>query len=125
MLESLVGLWWYTDDGELWAVTRLTQSGFKMYINIKYDFILDHSKIWKKVVKEHVPDEDTANQIIARGWKSFEYGSVEYNTVFDHYEITCSRKIALNTEIRQKIIDAYHLQDGKYTFLHDPAIKKE
>lgn len=111
-----VGIWWYTDKGELWEESIPTNNGILCGTYIQYSDTENHLTLWPSIVKKYVKGEKLQRDIIAEGYKSIERGRVIYNTATMTYEITCSQRIIYDSGFRKKIVDYYHLSKGRYEF---------
>lgn len=116
MSESLIGLWWYTEDKEIWARTLPWNQGVVDYVD---DYItlgskLNHSNIWKEIVKENM---DSPEDLIQQGYKSFSYGSVSYNRATWRFEIDCDASLYKDKKFQKKIMEYFHLTFYQVEFI--------
>lgn len=114
---SSIGIWWYTDNGEVWAVSAPVDEGITNGMYIQYSETQNHSTLWSLMVKEHIKDIKSQQDIIAKGFKSIERGRVIYNTATMVYEIICSQNIIYNNAFRQNIVEYFHLTESRYEFV--------
>lgn len=113
----LIGIWWYTDAGEIWAVSKPPCEGVLSGMYLQYSDTENHLTLWSSIVKKYVHDEALQQSVIAKGYKSIERGRVIYNTATMVYEITCSENLMNNTDFRKNIIDYFNLSENRYEFV--------
>lgn len=112
--DGLVGLWWYTPDKEIWGVSKSVDDGVNDGLYIHYDSKDNHLNQWSKVVKDNC--KENAQEIINKGYKSFERGRVLYNVKTWSYEVTCSEKLVNDEEFKRKCIEYFNLKDEVVDF---------
>lgn len=112
-----VGIWWYTDNGEIWDESIPIYKGVLSGIYIQYSDNDNHLTLWSSVVKKHIKDTALQQNMIGKGYKSIERGRVIYNTVTMKYEITCSEKMIRDTAFRKNIVAHYQLAEGSFEFV--------
>lgn len=122
--NAKIGVWWYTDDGEIWAKSCLTDDGVPMSMYLQYSKEDNHLNLWPSVVKEHLQDQDAVHRI-NKGFKSFERGRVIFNCATCCYEIICSASIINNRDFRQAIIDYFNLSNSRFEFVKLDHYHKE
>lgn len=110
-----IGIWWYTDDREVWAKSCLTDDGVPVHMYLQYSNDDNHMNLWSTVVKEHL-DGPEANDRINKGYKSFERGRVIFNCATMCYEVTCSEAILHDKQFQQDIIEYFNLSNNRVTF---------
>lgn len=114
--NAQIGIWWYTDDGEIWAESDFTDNGIQDGMYLQYSDKENHMTLWSTVVMRNASETD-ANQIICKGYKSLERGRVIYNCATVCYEVTCSKAILNDKKFRQKIIDYFDLKGNQVEFV--------
>lgn len=110
-----VGIWWYTDDGDVWARSVFTDDGVLDGPYIQLDDRENHMILWKTVVNEHMKSD--ADKIISKGYESLERGRVIYNTRTACYEVTCSRQLFRDLQFRKSIINYFELSGNQVEFI--------
>lgn len=115
--KNRVGIWWYTDNNEIWEESIQKDNGILSGIYIQYSNTESHLSLWSSTVKKHIKDKKLQENIIAKGYKSVERGRVIYNTATMMYEITCSAKMIHNMEFRKNIVNYYQLSENRYEFV--------
>lgn len=111
-----VGIWWFTDENEIWMKGVPTNDGEQVGAYIQYSEHWNHLNSWSSVVKSHLSGE-TANIRIAKGFKSFERGRVIYNCQTCCYEVTCSDALLNNSIFRNAVVDAFDLRGNRIDFV--------
>lgn len=115
--EALVGIWWYTDNRDIWALSCPVDSGVLDGVYVQYSDNKNHMNMWNSIVKEHVQDEDEQQKILAKGYRSIERGRVIYNTATMSYEVTCSNSLINDKEFRSAIASYFQLEGNRYEFV--------
>ena len=121
LTSGLVGLWWYTDDGNVWALNKTLDDAELDGIYYQYSLTYNHATEWRKAVSDNISDISLANNIIRNGYRSFERGRVIYDTRTQVYEITCSENIALNVEALDRIREAFDLNNCRVEVVSIPG----
>lgn len=121
--QPLVGIWWYTDNHEVWAHTIPRVSGTFIAPYIQFDKYSNHKNLWADTVRNHM-DAESASERIDKGYKSFERGRVVYNYDTRRYEVACSGDIWLNTAFRQAIIHHFNLEGHWVEFMQNRGYHK-
>lgn len=114
--NAFIGIWWYTDDKELWCKLKPTDQGALCGNYFQYDDQENHLTLWRQVVNEHISDPDRRSEIIAKGYKSFERGRVIYNTATQCYEVICSAALVGNKEFQDSVVQAFQLSGNRVEF---------
>lgn len=114
--KGLIGIWWYTDSGEVWAAAAPANSGIIDGMYVQYSDVENHLTLWSRIVKENTSKSE-ADRIISKGYKSLERGRVIYNTATMCYEITCSNNLIYDKAFRQGIIDHFQLAESQFEFV--------
>ena len=114
--SAFIGIWWYTDSGDIWAVIKPTDDGVLDGQYIQYSDKENHLTLWRKVVSDNVSDPKLAHDTISKGYKSLERGRVIYNTAKQCYEVICSDKLVKDTTFRNKIVDYFQLSGNRVEF---------
>lgn len=113
--NAQIGIWWYTDDGKVWAQSDFTDNGVQDGPYLQYSDHQNHMTLWTSTVKRYA--KDNANGIIAKGYKSLERGRVIYNCMTACYEVICSQAMINNKQFRQAIIDYFDLSGNQVEFI--------
>ena len=111
-----IGIWWYTDNKDIWAKLKPTDQGYLDGLYYQYDNTTNHLNTWRQVVADNVENKEEANTIIAKGYKSLERGRVIYNTATQCYEVICSKELVNDKEFRDKLVDAFNLSGNRVEF---------
>ena len=114
---GLVSIWWYTDSGEFWDFSKLTDDGAEQYGFIQYSNTENHMTLWRKAVRDHVDDPEEQQRIIDKGYKSFERGRIVFNVRTQCYEITCSGTLFDDRDFRTACVDYFGLSGNRYEFV--------
>ncbi len=115
--KNRVGIWWYTDNEEIWEESVQKDNGVLSGIYIQYSDTESHLSLWSSIVKKYIKDKYLQQDILEKGYKSLERGRVIYNTATMMYEITCSARMIHNTNFRKNIVDYYLLSDNRFEFV--------
>ena len=115
---GLIGIWWYTDEGHIWAVKKPADEGALDGPYLHYSDTESHFTLWKRMVTQNISDSQAATARISLGFKSLERGRVIYDTRTQCYEVTCSETLYLDNDFRTKIKKAYNLEHSRVTFVH-------
>lgn len=121
--NAQVGIWWYTDAREVWAVSVPTDDGVLDGPYFQYSLRENHMTLWRKVVSEN--SQSNTKEIISKGYKSFERGRVIYNCRTCCYEVTCSGNLIYDKEFRRDIIDYFDLRGNQVEFIQLNHYHKE
>lgn len=113
--DCLIGIWWYTDDGEIWAVSVPKGDGVLEGPYLQYSSRENHMTLWRQVVSDN--SKSDPKTIIAKGYKTYERGRVIYNCRTSCYEVTCSGKLICDKEFRRNIIDYFKLSGNQVEFI--------
>lgn len=113
--DAQVGIWWYTDDRKILAVSKLTDDGELNGSYIQYSSTENHMTLWHKVMKDHMPDN--YEDIVKKGYQSFERGKVIYDCRTCCYEVTCSENLIYDRAFRREIIDYFNLRGNQVEFV--------
>ena len=113
--NAQIGIWWYTDDKEVWAVSCPTDDGELDGPYLQYSSSKNHMNLWRKVVNDNL--SGNTDNIISRGYKCFERGRVIYNCRTSCYEVTCSDNLINDKEFRRSIIDHLDLKGNQIEFV--------
>lgn len=113
--NAQIGIWWYTDEGEIWAQSDFTDNGIQYGPYLQYSAKENHMTLWRSTVMRNA--KDNANQIIAKGYKSLERGRVIYNCRTACYEVTCSENLVHDKSFRRAIIDYFDLKGNQIEFV--------
>lgn len=113
--SGLVGIWWYTDTGDIWAFTKDIDHGYNDGNYIQYSGTENHSILWKKVVRQNV--SNNPDFTYSKGYKSLERGRVIYNLRTQCYEVTGSKEQLADREFREKCVDYFNLNNCRYDFV--------
>lgn len=113
--NAQIGIWWYTDNGEVWAQSDFTYNGVQDGPYLQYSDHQNHMTLWSNTVMQNASSD--ANDIIARGYKSFERGRVIYNCMTSCYEVTCSEQMIHDKQFRRAIIDYFDLSGNQVEFI--------
>lgn len=114
---GMVSVWWYTDDGEFWDFSTMTDDGVEQYGFIQYSTTDNHMTLWRKAVQENISDPAEQQKIISKGYKSFERGRIIFNVRTQCYEITCSEALFNNKDFRNDCVDYFGLSGNRYEFV--------
>lgn len=112
-----IGIWWYTDNKDIWAKLKPTDQGYLDGLYYKYDNTTNHLNAWKQVVTDNVENKEEASKIISKGYKSLERGRVIYNTATQCYKVTCSKELVNDKEFRDKLVDVFNLSGNIVGFI--------
>lgn len=121
LTSGLVGLWWYTDDGEVWALTKTLDDAELDGIYYQYSLEDNHLTEWESTVHSHIDNRKLADAIIKKGYRSFERGRVIYDTRTQVYELTCSDAIGADIDALNKIKDAFELNNCRVKITPIPS----
>lgn len=113
--SGLVGIWWIKDDVVI-ADLKTLDNGYNDGSFINYDERKNHLTEWKRLVKQHFPDE--AEAVIAKGYKSLDRGRVVYNLRTQCYEVLCGEAVFKDSSKRQMLIDTFELSGCRYDFVN-------
>lgn len=116
-INPMIGIWWYTDNGEIWAEAVSADQGVLSGIYKQYSDREDHLTLWSSIVKKYIPDVRLQRSIISNGYKSIERGRVIYNTATMVYEITCSEKLITDEKFRKDVVAYFQLSESRYEFV--------
>lgn len=114
--NARIGIWWYTDDGQIWAQSDFTDNGIQDGMYLQYSDKENHATLWASTVKHNAP-KDQVNKIISKGYKSLERGRVIYNCATACYEVTCSQDLIYNKDFREAIINYFDLRGNQVEFV--------
>lgn len=114
--NTQIGIWWYTNEKEVWAKSIPSEEGTKCGYYLQYSGIDDHDNLWSNVVYDHLQGE-AAIERIHKGYKSFERGRVAYNSITGMFDVTCSKNIQMDRDFRSAIIRYFHLQGQHVDFI--------
>lgn len=115
--DELIGIWWYTDSGDIWGVTKPTDDGVLDGMNIQYSDKDNHMTLWSSVLKDNVDDEEEISEYLKKGFRCLERGRVIYNTAAMVYQIICSKDIINNESFRSAVVDYFQLDSARYEFV--------
>ena len=115
--NALVGIWGYTEDGNIWDVSVPTDSGELDGMYIQFSSTKNHMNMWSSVVKDNVKDSAAQKEFISKGYRSLERGRVIYNCATACYEVTCSAEIIKDESFRRKIIECFNLSNNRVEFV--------
>ena len=119
--NACIGIWWYTDEGDIWGVMKPTDEGVLDGVFLQYSDTENHSSLWSSVVKDNVSDSSAQAEIISKGYKSLHRGRVIYNTATMCYQVTCGSELVDDVEFRKKIVEYYQLSGNQVEFLAIPT----
>lgn len=114
--SASVGIWWFTDNGQVWGVYCSLNDAVLDGIYYQYSADANHMTLWKQVVTDNVADETERQNIYVLGWKGLERGRVIYNTKTQCFEVICSEAIFNDLSARQAVKDAYGLKGKRVEF---------
>lgn len=114
--DGLVSIWWYTDDGEFWDFSIPMESGFEQFGYVQYSGTENHMTLWRRAVRDHISDPKKQDEIISRGYKSYERGRIIYNVRTQCYEITCSDALFNDMDFRDSCIKYFNISGSRYEF---------
>lgn len=102
-----IGIWWYTDNKDIWAKLKPTDQGYLDGVYYQYENTTDPLNAWK---------QNEAPKLISKGYKSLESGRVIYNTATQCYEVICSKELVNDKEFRDKLVAAFNLSGNRVEF---------
>ena len=102
--DEFIGIWWYTDDGDIWADYCHVDDGVIDGIYLQYSSNKNHENQWRSIVKNYISDSKKQSELITKGFRCYERGRVIYDTQSQVYLILCSRKLVTDSTFRNKII---------------------
>lgn len=102
-----IGIWWYTDDGEVIGLQCSLDEGENSGDQIEYPYEKNHLNSFTQIVNEFRPND--AQDIIRLGYKGLERGRVYYEIATHCYHVTCSEAMKRDREFKAKLKDFYHL----------------
>lgn len=114
--NGLVGFWWYTPSKNIIGTFATLEGAKRDGDYYQYSNNLNHLSVWKDVVATQVNDENERNKMLRYGYRGTDRGRVVYDTRTGSYEVTCSMKLARDSEFREKVINAYNLKNEKIYF---------
>lgn len=112
--DAFVGIWWYTDSGEVIGVMKSLSEAELDGNYYQYSSTENHMTLWKSVCQAYF--EDSWEQIYNLGYKGLERGRIIYDTRTQTFVITCSANIANDIQFRKAVIDAFNLTGCRYDF---------
>lgn len=112
--DGLVGIWWYTGT-DIIGVSKSVDDGEIDGPYVQYSNTENHLTLWRKVISSNFSSIE-ANNIISKGYKSLERGTVIYDLRTRTYLVTCSNDLINNIEFRKKIIYYFNLNDDRVDF---------
>lgn len=115
--NGLVGFWWYTPSKNIIGTFATLEDAERDGNYYQYSNHLNHLSVWKDVVATQVNDENERNKMLRNGYRGTDRGRVVYDTRTGSYEVTCSMKLAKDSEFRDKIISAYNLKNDEVDFV--------
>ena len=111
--NACIGIWWCTDDNQIWGVSCPTDEGELCGMYMQYSLTANHQNLWNSIVADNCKDKTVASNIRSKGYRGLERGRVLFNTATMVYEITCSESLAKNKEAIQNIFDFYQLSENR------------
>lgn len=115
--DACVGIWWYTDSGEVLGLLKPTDEGVLDGVYIQYSDRDNHLTEWRHALEMFIDDPELRENIYRKGYRSLERGRVIYNTRTQIYEVTCSKQLVNDKEFRNKIIEYYSLSNVRVEFV--------
>ena len=122
--DGFIGIWWYTDEGEIWGVMKHPDDGVLSGPYVQYSDTENHLTLWSSVVKDNVNSNNKeikldAQKIINKGYKSLERGRVIYDTRTMCYVVVCSANLVNDTAFREAVVDYYQLAGNQIDFVQN------
>lgn len=114
--NEFVGIWWYTDSGEVWGLLKPTEEAVPYEGYLQYDAIKNHISEWRKVLNAFCKNQDEINSYISKGYRSLERGRVLFDIANQCYKVTCSKNLVNDNRFKSKIISYYGLDFNKVVF---------
>ena len=115
--NAFIGIWWYTDNKEIWAVECPVDNGQLDGVYLQLDGNRNHMNLWSSVVKSHIDDISKQEELLRLGYRCFERGRVIYNTATQCYEVTCSKDIYSDSEFQNAILKYFQLNGTRVDFV--------
>lgn len=110
--SGLIGIWWYSPDGEVWGVSTSLDSGVSDGNYIQFSDNLNHFNLWRQVVKDNVSED--VDSVIKKGYKAYERGRVIFNLRTQSYEITCSDAAKRDSDLITSVVEYFNLRGCRY-----------
>ena len=114
--EGLVGIWWYTDNGEFWDFSKTLDNAENDNGYLQYSTTKNHLNLWRKAVERFVKDKTKWDEIYNKGYKSIERGRVVYNVRTQCYEVVCSKELVNDMNFRKACKDYFGLNGNRVDF---------
>jgi hypothetical protein len=114
--ESLVGIWWYTDNGEFWDFSTDLDSAENDYGYLQYSKTKNHLNLWKTACDKYITDSRERTAVYNKGYKSIERGRVVYNIRTQCYEVICSKELVNDINFRDKCVKHFNLSGNRVDF---------
>ncbi|MCM1286664.1 MAG: hypothetical protein NC240_00035 [Clostridium sp.] len=113
--NAQVGIWWYTDDGDIWVVSTSKDDGELDGPYLQYSTKENDMTLWRKLVSDN--RKSNLEESVSKDYKTLECGRVVYDCRTCCYEVTCSEKLIYDKEFRMKIIDCFELSGNQVEFM--------
>lgn len=115
-IDPCVGVWWYTDKGQVWGVycslnDAVLDGSYRQYS--KSDNL---KTLWEKVVEDNTENEVEQKYVYALGQNGYEHGSVIFDLRTQCFYITCSEAIYNNLIARKAIKTTFGLNGCNIDF---------
>lgn len=114
--SAFIGIWWYTDAGEVIGYMCPLKDGIDTGSCTEYDPKENHLSLWKRVCNDYF-EEPERSRIYSKGYRGLERGRVYYDNRTHSFVITCSKAIITNVEFKYAIIGAFNLTHCRYDFV--------
>ena len=111
-----VGIWWYTDEGEVWKQSCLIDSAYSDGVYLQYSDTRNHQTDWLKTIKENTEDKSAIFQLRKEGYKTYERGRVIFDLRTQSYLVTCSDQLVNDLSFKIRLIEAFNIPKGRVDF---------
>lgn len=111
--DGLIGIWWYTDEGQVIGLSEPVDYGRVDGRYIQYSKG-NHMSNWQKVVTEFMSTQ--SEELIAKGFKSLYRGRVFYDTMTACYVVTCSEDLIKDIPFRNAVTEYFQLSECNRRF---------
>ena len=112
----MVGLWWYTDSGEVWGLFKPIEEAVPSGRYLHYDTMKYHLIEWETILKAFCNTQDEIDYYLSKGYKSLERGSVIYDSFNLNYLVICSKSLIKDDTFKKKVIEYYELDPDNVVF---------
>lgn len=116
--DACVGIWWYTDEGQVIGVYKSLDDEFNDGTYLQYSDKDNHMTLWRTVLQDNISDDVRRNELYQLGYKGIERGRVIYNLKTQCFEVICSEAIYNDLSARKSIKSAYGLNSCRVDFEH-------